>query len=169
VDSVWQALLDHFQERAAYFQLFDRHRMRPDAWLKVEVLEVISELTRSTVRDVRPDRQGCDVWFSTAGGEYWLAVKGVITSYAGAPPGARPTLVSVEEVAREMDKLRGLSMLSGGKAALLLAALPMGAHPRERDEWQNQMLRFEAKRFELAGSRTIELRADREAHVYLFV
>ena len=144
MDSIWPALLAHFEARPGYFQLFDRYRMRPD-------------------------RQGCDVWFSTGDSEYWLAVKGLITSYAGAPPGARTTLLSIEEVAREMDKLRGLSMLSGGKAALVLAAFPFGTHELERNEWQGQMLRFEAKKFELAWSRTIQLRADREARVYVFI
>src|SRR5437016_5179108 len=133
MDSIWPALLGHFEARPSYFQLFDRYRMRPDAWLKVEALSVINGLPREQVRDVRPDRQGCDVWYSASDGEYWLAVKGLITSYAGAPPGARTTLLSIEEVAREMDKLRGLSMLSGGKAPLLLAAFPFGTHERSEE------------------------------------
>ena len=168
MEAVWEALLGHFAARPAYFQLFDRYRLRPDAWLKIEALSVITPLVGSTLREARPDRQGCDVWFAGPEGERWLAVKGLITSYAGAGREVRQTLISVEEVAREMDKLRGLSTLAGGRPGLLLAAFPFGPHPRERDEWQSQLLRFEAKGFELAGARKIDLRPERECRVYLF-
>jgi len=168
MEDVWSALLAHLEERASYFQLFDRYRMRPDAWMKVETLAVLNSLNGLGIRDVRPDRQGCDVSFATAEGDHWLAVKGLLTSYAGAGPNARPTIASVEETAREMDKLRGLSTLSGGKPALLLAALAFGPHPRERDEWSSQMLRFEAKGFEVAERKTIQLKRERECRIYLF-
>jgi hypothetical protein len=168
MEAVWQALLGHIEARASYFSLFDRYRMRPDAWLKVETLAVLAPLVGSSVKQMRPDRQGCDVWLGTADGEYWLTVKGLLTSYAGAGREARSTIVAVEETAREMDKLRGLSTLSGGHPALLLAALPFGPHPREQDEWKSQLLRFEAKGFQMTGIRTVALQAEREARVYLF-
>ena len=168
MEAVWQALLGHFEARAAYFQLFDRYRLRPDAWLKIEVLSVITPLVGKTLREARPDRQGCDVWFAGVEGERWMAVKGLLTSYAGAGRDVPQTLISVEQVSREMDKLRGLSTLAGGNPALLLAAFPFGPHPREQDEWRSQLLRFEAKGFELAGMRKIELKSERECRVYLF-
>lgn len=169
MEALWDALMAHLEARAHYFRLFDRHRIRPDPWLQAEALAVVADGARADlVRDVRPDRQGCDLWFSTGPSEYWLATKGLITSYAGAGRDVRPTLASVEEVAREMDKLRGLATLSGGIPALLLVAFPFGPEPRERNEWQTQLLRFEAKGFDLAQTRTIGLRPDRECRLYLF-
>jgi hypothetical protein len=169
VDTLWAALVAHVEGKAEYFRLFDRHRLRPDPWLKVEALSVVSGARRAGgVRDVRPDRQGCDVWFSTPEGEHWLAARGLITSYAGGGRDARPTIASVEEVAREMDKLGGLATLSGGSAALLLAAFPFGPEPRERSEWAAQLLRFEIKGFTVAESRTLPLGPEREARLYLF-
>ena len=169
MDTLWTALVAHLEERAEYFRLFDRHRIRPDPWLKVEALRVVSDARRSGgVRDVRPDRQGCDLWFSTGDDACWLATRGLITSYAGAGREARPTIAAVEEVAREMDKLRGLATLAGGSPALLLAAFAFGPEPRERSEWAAQLLRFEAKGFTVADNRALPLGADREGRLYLF-
>jgi hypothetical protein len=165
---VWDRLLDHFVERAGALRIADRHRLRPDAWMKLETLELLHGLGTGVAREIRPDRQGADVSFVAAEGEWWLAVRGLITSYAGAAREARSTLASVEEVTREMDKLRGLSTLSGGSPAMLLAAFPFGPEPMERREWQSQMLRFEAKGFDAPRSRRIELRPDRECRLYLF-
>jgi hypothetical protein len=167
-DEIWNRLTTHLAERENYFRLFDRHRMRPDAWLKVEVIAALSQ-DRSGVREVRPDRQGCDVWLKTGGQEIWLGIRGLITSYAGSGPHARPTIASVEEISREMDKLTGLATLGGGVPALLLVAFPFGPEPRERNEWSAQMLRFEAKGFEPAEQRTLTTNAGRECRIYLFV
>src|SRR5947208_316782 len=109
MDPIWDVLMRHLEARADYFRLFDRHRSRPDAWLKVEALYALSQVPDGLVRSARADRQGCDVWFGTADGEGWLATKGLITSYAGAGRDARPTIASVEEISREFDKLRGLA------------------------------------------------------------
>src|SRR5437867_4359329 len=96
---VWEALLGHFDARPGYFRVCDRHRLRPDAWMKVETLVALHDLAdKGVVREIRPDRQGCDVSFVTGGGEWWLAIRGLLTSYAGARREARPTLASVEEV-----------------------------------------------------------------------
>ena len=38
MDPIWDVLMRHLEARADYFRLFDRHRSRPDAWLKVEAL-----------------------------------------------------------------------------------------------------------------------------------
>lgn len=166
---LWDALLNHFEARLPYFQLCDRHRLRPDGWMKLEVLRVL-ENTRpgEPVQGARPDRQGCDVWFAADGGEWWLAVRGLITSYAGSGRDARPTIASVEELARELDKVRGLATLSGGSPALLLAAFPFGPEPMERREWSSQLLRFEAKGFDEPRTRVLELRPERECRLYLF-
>ena len=169
MDAIWDAIMGALEARADYFRIFDRYRLRPDAWLKVEVLHVLAAAGQAAgVRDLRPDRQGCDVSFATPDKEYWLAVKGLLTSYAGAAR-ERSTIAAVEEVAREMDKLRGLSTLSGGAPALLLAAFAFGPEPRERNEWRSQLLRFEAKGFEQARFQTIELAPQRECQLYLFV
>jgi hypothetical protein len=166
---VWDALLGHFEARASYFQICDRHRLRPDAWMKVEALQVLHSLeNQGQVRQIRPDRQGADVSFVAEGGEWWLALRGLLTSYAGAGRNAPSTLASIEAVTREMDKLRGLSTLSGGSPALFLAAFAFGPEPMERREWQSQMLRFEAKGFDPPQSRGIPLGSDREARLYLF-
>ncbi|HZT06658.1 MAG TPA: hypothetical protein VFC51_06475 [Chloroflexota bacterium] len=168
MEDVWNGLLDHFEARADYFRIFDRYRMRPDSWLQVEALATLLPLAGSRIRDLRPDHHGCDVWLATADGEWWLMVQSLLTSYAGAGRDARPTVISVEQVAREMDKLSGLAMLSGGRGALLLAAFPFGPEPRERDEWKSQLLRFEAKGFALSGLRTVSLRPERECRIYMF-
>src|SRR3990167_5535756 len=108
-------LLDHLSERLPYLQLCDRYRLRPDAWMKLEVLRALGDLAQDgTVRELRPDHQGCDVSMVVEGAEWWLAVRSLLTSYAGAGRGARTTIASVEEVAREIDKVRGLATLSGG-------------------------------------------------------
>src|SRR5690349_13224684 len=99
--------MGHLESRDDYFRLVDRHRTRPDTWLKLEALYAL-ESRPGLVRSARSDRQGCDVWFSAPDGEGWLATKGLITSYAGAGRDARPTIASVEEISRELDKLRGL-------------------------------------------------------------
>ena len=39
---------------------------------------------------------------------------------------------------------------------------------RERNEWQSQLLRFEAKRFTPVRKQSVELRPERECRVYLF-
>lgn len=170
VDAIWDRLIAHFEGKADYFRLFDRHRLRPDSWLKIETLQVVGDAaSRSLVREVRPDRQGCDLWFSAAGGEYWVVTKGLITSYAGAPREARQTVVSMEEVSRDLDKLRGLATLSGGGPVMLFAAFPFGPEPRENSEWRSQLLRFEAKGFDLVRNQTLTLREDRECRLYLFV
>jgi hypothetical protein len=168
MEPIWDALMSQLEARSDYFRLFDRHRTRPDAWLKIECMYALSQLDRGTVRDARSDRQGCDVWFATADGEGWLATKGLLTSYAGAGRDARPTIASVEEISRELDKLRGLATLSGGTPALLLTAFAFGPEPRELNEWQAQLLRFEAKGFAPVRRQTIELRPERECRIYLF-
>ncbi len=167
-DEIWQLLFAHLAERDAYFRLFDRHRMRPDAWLKVEVLRVLDEARGKLVTEIRPDRQGCDVWFEAGGQEIWLGIRGLLTSYAGAGRDARPTVASVAEVTRDMEKLTGLATLGGGTPSLLLAAFPFGPEPRERSEWSAQMMRFEAKGFEIAEQRVISTSAPRESRIYLF-
>jgi hypothetical protein len=167
-DEIWNRLTTHLAEREDYFRLFDRFRMRPDAWLKVEVLAALSRERGSGVGEIRPDRQGCEVWFKAGGQDVWLGIRGLITSYAGSGPQARPTIASVEEVSRDMDKLTGLATLGGGTPALLLVAFPFGPEPRERSEWSAQMLRFEAKGFEPAEQRTLTLNAGREGRLYLF-
>jgi hypothetical protein len=160
----------HLESRADYFGLFDRHRLRPDSWLKIEMLHVVGEAaSQGLVREVRPDRQGCDLWFSAGGVEYWVVTKGLITSYAGGAREARQTVVSMEEVSRDLDKLRGLATLSGGNPVMLFAAFPFGPEPRENDEWRAQLLRFEAKGFDLVRKKAFALRQDRECRVYLFV
>ncbi|MSQ23651.1 MAG: hypothetical protein EXR58_03730 [Chloroflexi bacterium] len=169
MDQVGEALLQHFEERLAYFQICDRHRLRPDAWMKIEVLRVLhDEANAGVVHALRPDRQGGDASFEAGGTEWWLTVRGLITSYAGTGREARPTVASVEEVAREMDKVRGLATLSGGAPALLLAAFPFCPQPLERREWASQMLRFEAKGFAEPRQRTLVLGADRECRLFLF-
>ena len=66
---VWDALLGHFESRDSYFQVCDRHRLRPDAWMKIETLQVLHGLAgQSGVREIRPDRQGADVSFVAGGG-----------------------------------------------------------------------------------------------------
>jgi hypothetical protein len=168
LDAVWDAIIAHFEARSAYFQLFHRFRIRPDEWLKAEVLHCLVELEQAgQARSLRPNRQGCDVSFATSEGETWLAVKALLTSYAGAGRDARPTVLSVEEIARELDKLRGLATLGGGAPALLLAALAFGPEPRELNEWRTQMLRFEAKGFEPARHSKIPLGGERECFLYL--
>jgi hypothetical protein len=169
MDSVWDLLVQRIRDRAEYFKVFDRFRLRPDAWLKVEVLATLSELERSgSVHHLRPDRQGCDVSFTAGEDECWLAVKGLITSYAGNARDVRSTLVSVEEISKELDKLRGLATLSGGKPALVLAAFPFGPEPRERNEWQSQLLRFEAKGFAPTRDLTMDLPQSRTARIWIF-
>ena len=169
MDAIWDAFIAHFELRAEYFQLFDRFRLRPDEWMKAEVLVCLAKLELAgQVRALRPNRQGCDVSFTTDEGESWLAVKGLLTSYAGAGRDARPTIVSVEEISRELDKLRGLATLSGGAPALLLAASAFGTEPRELDEWRSQLLRFEAKGFEPVRRAKIPLPRERESFLYLF-
>lgn len=169
MDAPWDAILDHLEARLPYFKVCDRHRLRPDGWMKLEVLNILENVARGqSVKDARPDRQGCDVWFDTGEGEWWLAVRGLITSYAGAGRDARPTIASVEELARELDKVRGLSTLAGGSPALLLAAFPFGPEPMERREWASQLLRFEAKGFDQPRTRVLELRPERECRLYLF-
>jgi hypothetical protein len=168
MDAAWDAIMAGLGERGSFFDLFDRYRMRPDAWLKIEVLHTLSGLTGpGGIRELRPDRQGCDLWFKSDAAEWWLAVKGLITSYAGAAREARPTVVSIEEIARELDKLRGLAALAGGNSALILAAFAFGPEPRERAEWQTQLLRFEAKGFTPAREATLPLRGNRECRLYL--
>jgi len=167
MDQLWDALFEHLRSRAEYFRLFDRYRLRPDAWLKIEAMAALSG-AQPPPKELRHDRQGCDLWFSAEGGEWWLAIKGLITSYAGNAREARQTLISVEEVAKELDRLRGLSTLSGGSPALLLAAFPFGSEPRELNEWDTQLLRFEAKGFTPLRTQTVDLRQGRECRVYLF-
>jgi hypothetical protein len=168
-DEIWNRVIAHLAEREDYLRLFDRFRMRPDAWLKVEVLAALTKDRGSRVSDIRLDRQGCDVWFKAGGQDFWLGIRGLITSYAGSGPHARPTIASGEEVSREMDKLTGLATLGGGTPALLLVAFPFGPEPRERSEWSAQMLRFEGKGFEPVEQRTITTNAGRECRIYLFV
>ena len=140
MDEIWDRLMAHFEARADYFRVFDRYRLRPDSWLKVETLYVVGQAAaHGLVRDVRPDRQGCDLWFASPSGEYWVVTKGLITSYAGGAREARQTVVSMEEVSRDLDKLRGLSALSGGTPVMLFAAFPFGPEPRENDEWRAQL------------------------------
>jgi hypothetical protein len=167
-DEIWNRLITHLAEREEYFRLFDRFRIRPDPWLKVEVLAALSRV-RGDVREIRPDRQGCDVWFKIGGQDVWLGIRGLITSYAGSGPHARPTIAAVEEVSRELDKLTGLATLGGGTPALLLVAYPFGPEPRERSEWSAQMLRFEAKGFAPTEQRTIATGTGRECRIYLFL
>src|SRR5262245_54613339 len=94
VDQIWDRLMAHFDARADYFRMFDRHHMRPDNWLKTEMLYVLGELLGGGgVREVRPDRQGCDVWFSTPDRECWVVTKGLITSYAGGAREQKQTVV----------------------------------------------------------------------------
>jgi|SRR5579871_5015102 len=167
---IWDELCAHFEERADYFRIFDRFNLRPDPWLKVECLGVLARAGLSeSVRDLRPDRHGCDVWIRTVQGDVWLAVRGLLTSYAGHARGSRPTLASIEEIVREMDKLRGLATLGGGQPALFLAALPFGSERRERDEWAGQLRRFEARGFAPARSGRVPLGDDRECLIYGFV
>ena len=169
MDQIWDGLMAHFEARADYLRVFDRHHMRPDAWLKVEILYALGQtFPQGVVREIRPDRQGCDVWFSTAEGECRVVTKGLITSYAGGAGKQRQTVVAMEEVSRDMDKLRGLSTLSGGSPVMLFCAFPFGSEPRELDEWRSQLLRFEAKGFELARKQTVALRQGRESRLYLF-
>lgn len=166
---MWDALLEHLAARVSYFQLFDRHRLRPDAWMKIETLSVLGDLARAgAIRDLRPDYQGCDVSMVREGAQWWLAVRGLITSYTSTGRGARTTIASVEEVAREVDRIRGLSTLSGGSPALLLAAFPFGTEPMELREWDSQLLRFEAKGFDSPTVRVLEVRPGRECRLYLF-
>ncbi len=167
-DEIWQLLFAHLAQRDDYFRLFDRHRIHPDAWLKIEVLHVLEQARGKLVTEVRPDRQGCDVWFKAGGQELWLGIRGLLTSYAGAGREARPTVAAVADVTRDMEKLTGLATLGGGAPALLLVAFPFGPEPRERSEWSAQILRFEAKGFEIAEQRVIATGGPREARVYLF-
>lgn len=164
---IWNRLVGHLAERADYFRLFDRYRMRPDPWLKVEAVWALTQALGQEANAVQPDRQGCDIWFRDAGGGVWLGIRGLITSYAGAGPNARPTIALVEEVSRDLDKLVGLATLGGGRPALLLVAFPFGPDERERREWSAQFLRFEAKGFEVAEQRTIPTAPGRECRIYL--
>ena len=167
-DEIWQLLFAHFAEREDYFRLFDLRRIRPDPWLKIEVLHVLDGARGKLVSEIRPDRQGCDVWFKTGGQEIWLGIRGLLTSYAGAGREARPTVASVAEVTRDMEKLTGLATLGGGSPALLLVAFPFGPEQRERSEWTTQMMRFEAKGFEIVEQRVIMTSVPRESRIYLF-
>jgi hypothetical protein len=169
-DEIWKWLIDHLTQRADYFRLFDRYRLRPEPWLKVEVLRALSDARGAGgVSDIRPDRQGCDAWFKAGSRDVWLGIRAVITSYAGAGPNARPTIASVAEVTRDMEKLTALATLGGGTPALLLVAYPFGPAPRERSEWDAQMMRFEAKGFEPTRQHTIPIGTEREAQIYLFI
>jgi hypothetical protein len=169
MDTIWDALINRVGARSDTFRMLDRFRLRPDPWLKIELIAALTELERDgAVHHLRPDHRGCDVSFNTIDGEYWLAVKGLITSYAGNAREVRSTLPAVEEVARELDKLRGLAGLAGGQPVLLLAAFPFGPEPRERNEWQAQLLRFEAKGVESVRDLTVDLAANRTARVWLF-
>jgi hypothetical protein len=158
--------MERFEQRLEYFRLFDAQHLVPNEWMKVEALAALAGA--GDVRQLRADRQGCDLWFQAGGQEWWMAVRGLATSYAGAGPNARPTVASVEALAREIDKIKGLAGLAGGSPSLLLAAFPFGLHPSEEREWSSQLLRFEAKGISPVRRLVVELRPQRESRLYLF-
>lgn len=168
MEPVLDAIVAHLSSRLDVLAAATRYRQRADAWLKIELLGLLTRLQREgTIAAAAHDRQGADLWFRAGDTEVWLTVKTLLTPFAAPPPQpALPTLVT--EVQQALSKIAGLAALSGGRAVLVLVAYPFTESPRERSDWAVQIERLELRGPQRVREAMVPLGSGLEARIYCF-